>query len=108
MAKSTTTKTGQRNGEPAKRTREPRRRRKLFGQHIVSDSLIRRGRLTFVGTRLMVADVLEMVAEGTDWDKIVWQFHDSITKEGIADAVHLARHALARSYGKLMVKSLYA
>ncbi len=69
--------------------------RKELGQYVVVDSEICHGKPTFTGTRIMVWQVLEMVAEGVDWDRIVWECHDSITKEAIAEAVLLASNALA-------------
>jgi uncharacterized protein (DUF433 family) len=64
-----------------------------FGQHIVADPDICHGQLTFKGTRLFVSDVLEMVAERMDWDRIIWECHGSISKEAIAEAIRLASEA---------------
>src|SRR6185369_9678456 len=41
-----------------------------LGQHIVADPKICHGQPTFKGTRVMVWQVLELVADGEDWDKI--------------------------------------
>jgi len=69
--------------------------RPLFlGQYIVADPKICHGKLTFRGTRIFVADVLEMVAEDMDWETIIYEWHGSITKEAIAEAVTLATKAL--------------
>ena len=38
----------------------------------------------------MVSQVLEMVASGIAWKAIIEQYHGSITKEAIAEAVSLA------------------
>jgi uncharacterized protein (DUF433 family) len=65
-----------------------------FGQYIVADPEICHGKLTFKGTRIMVEQVLRMVAKGMDWDEIVKQWRGSITKEAIAEAVVLASNAL--------------
>jgi uncharacterized protein (DUF433 family) len=65
-----------------------------LGNHIVADPSICHGRLTFRGTRLFVADVLEMVAKGMDWDDIIQECHQSIGKDAIAEAVRLASEAL--------------
>jgi uncharacterized protein (DUF433 family) len=64
-----------------------------LGNHIVADPRICHGRLTFKGTRLFVSDVLEMVAEGTDWETIIRECHGSISREAIAEAVRLASKA---------------
>jgi uncharacterized protein (DUF433 family) len=68
--------------------------RKLFGKYIVADPKICHGKLTFVGTRIFVKDVLEMVAQGMDWDAIITEWHSSISREAISEAVLLARRAL--------------
>ena len=67
--------------------------RKLLGRYIVADSQICHGKLTFRGTRIMVDDVLEMVALGMDWDSIMQEWRGSVTKEAIAESVGLARQA---------------
>jgi uncharacterized protein (DUF433 family) len=62
----------------------------LLGRYIVADPNICHGRPTFRGTRIMVWQVLEMVAEGKAWETIVEEWGGSITKEAIAEAVQLA------------------
>ena len=66
---------------------------KLYGRHIVSDPEICHGKPTFRGTRIMVADVLEQVADGIAWETIIEEWRASITKEAIAEAVSLSRQA---------------
>jgi uncharacterized protein (DUF433 family) len=65
-----------------------------LGEHIIADPRICHGKLTFRGTRLFVSDVLEMVAEGMDWDQIIRECHGSIGKEAIAEAIRLASRVL--------------
>lgn len=67
--------------------------RKIIGRYIVRDPRICHGQLTFRGTRIFVADVLEMVGRGLAWETIVEQWHGSVTKEAIAEAVQLASRA---------------
>ena len=59
----------------------------LLGRYIVADPEICHGKPTFRGTRIMVWQVLEMVAEGMAWETIVEEWGSSITKEAIAEAV---------------------
>ena len=59
------------------------------------DPKICHGKPTFRGTRIMVWQVLEMVAEGIGWKTIIEQFHGSITKEAISEAVALAGKAFS-------------
>ena len=70
---------------------EPARRE--LGHYIVADPDICHGPLTFRGTRVFVADILDDVAHGTPWDEIVRNWH-GVTLEAIAEAVQLAREAL--------------
>lgn len=67
---------------------------KLIGRHIVSDPRICHGKPTFRGTRILVADVLDQVAGGLAWETIIEEWHGSITREAIAEAVQLAGRAL--------------
>jgi uncharacterized protein (DUF433 family) len=66
----------------------------LSEQHIIAHPEICHGKPTFRGTRIMVAQVLEMVASGMSWDAIIEQCHHSITHEAIAEAVFLANRVL--------------
>ena len=66
----------------------------LLGRYIVADPAICHGKPTFRGTRIMVADVLEQVADGLAWETIIEAWRGSITDEAIAEAVGLARRAL--------------
>ena len=63
---------------------------KTIGRYIVIDPEVCHGKPTFQGTRIMVSQVLEMVASGIAWKAIIEQYHGSITKEAIAEAVSLA------------------
>jgi len=67
--------------------------KKLYGRYIVSDPKICHGKPIFVGTRVLVADVLEQVAAGLDWETIIEEWHGSISQEAIAEAVNLSRQA---------------
>jgi uncharacterized protein (DUF433 family) len=60
---------------------------KILGRYIVADPKICHGKPTFRGTRIFVSDVLDQVASGMAWETIIEDWHDSITKEAIAEAV---------------------
>ena len=64
--------------------------RRELGKYIVADPKICHGTPTFKGTRLLVSDVLDMVADGMDWDAIIRQCHNRITREAIAEALTVA------------------
>ena len=65
----------------------------LLGRYIVADPQICHGKPTFRGTRILVADVLEQVAEGLAWETIIEEWRGSIKPEAIAEAISLARQA---------------
>ena len=75
--------------------RDRKMKRVKLGQHIVADPEICHGAPTFVGTRIMVDHVLEMVAAGTAWDEIIAEYDRAITRAGIAEAVRLARRSFS-------------
>jgi uncharacterized protein (DUF433 family) len=66
---------------------------KQIGRYIVADPRICHGALTFRGTRILVSLVLEQVASGMPWDRIVEDWRGSIPKEAIAEAVQLAKES---------------
>ena len=61
-----------------------------LGKFIIADSQICHGKPTFKGTRIMVFQVLEQVAYGTPWQRIVWSWRGKVTMEAITEAVNLA------------------
>lgn len=67
--------------------------RQILGRYIVADPKICHGKPTFRGTRIMVADVLEQVADGMAWESIAESWGNNISREAIAEAVFLARKA---------------
>lgn len=70
-------------------------KRVKLGQHIVADPEICHGAPTFVGTRIMVDQILEMVAAGTPWEEIIAEYGGAISRAAIAEAVRLAGRSFA-------------
>lgn len=68
-------------------------RRKALGRFIVADPRICHGQPVFKGTRVLVADVLELVASGMAWEAIADEWDGRIPAAAIAEAVRLARDA---------------
>ncbi|MGE3267664.1 MAG: DUF433 domain-containing protein [Chloroflexota bacterium] len=68
--------------------------RTLLGRYVVVDPAICHGQPTFVGTRVLVADVLEQVAMGMAWEAIGEEWGGRVQRDAIAEAVSLARSAL--------------
>jgi len=77
-----------RDGMKTKSSVKPKR--VILGEHIVADPLICHGKPTFKGTRIMVFQVLEQVACGTPWERIVWSWRGKVPMEAITEAVKLA------------------
>jgi uncharacterized protein (DUF433 family) len=80
-------------------------KRRVLGRHIVADPEICHGKPTFVGTRVMVAQVLRQVAKGMDWDEISSQWHGRVSREDIAEAVKLASQAFVDNSRKYALES---
>lgn len=69
---------------------------KLLGRYIIADPTICHGKPVFRGTRIFVEDVLEQVADGLSWEAIIEEWHGHITKDAIAESIHLASQALLK------------
>jgi uncharacterized protein (DUF433 family) len=69
---------------------------KRCGRYVVTDPKVCHGKLTFRGTRIMVSVVLELVAEGMDWDDIIKECRGRITRAAIADGIRVAGALLER------------
>jgi uncharacterized protein (DUF433 family) len=68
----------------------PRQQKKLLGRYIVADPKICHGKPTFVGTRIMVSQVLGQVARGMSWKAISAEWRGKVNKDAIAEAIELA------------------
>jgi uncharacterized protein (DUF433 family) len=79
--------------------------RKLLGRYIVVDPEICHGKPTFLGTRIMVAQVLKQVAKGMPWDAILQEWRGRIPREAIAEAVELANRAFLEHANEYAVES---
>jgi uncharacterized protein (DUF433 family) len=64
-----------------------------LGRWIVADPRVCHGKPTFRNTRIMVWQVLEMVASGMAWEMIVEQWDGKVTRDAIAEAVQLANRS---------------
>jgi uncharacterized protein (DUF433 family) len=65
-----------------------------LGQYIIADPTVCHGQPTFKGTRIMVWQVLDDVANGRSWDFICnvrWEGH--IPLAAVAEAIRLAQEA---------------
>ena len=81
---------------------------RLFGRYIVTDPEICHGKPTFRGTRILVADVLEQVADGLAWESIIEEWRGSISAEAIAEAVRLSRRAFLENVDRYALETVAA
>ena len=86
----------------------PRKQRKLLGRYIVADPAICHGKPTFLGTRIMVVQVLKQVARGMPWDAITAEWRGAVTREAIAEAVELAQRTFEDHAAEYAQESLPA
>ena len=85
-----------------KRRTSVRPERVELGRYIVADPEICHGKPTFKGTRIMVFQVLNDVADGRSWDFICnTRWGGRIPLAAIAEAVRLAQNALLDEHGRL-------
>ena len=75
-----------------------------LGRYIVADPAICHGYPTFRGTRILVSDVLEQVANGMAGEAIIEDWHGHLTKRAIAEAVRLARETMVTHARELVLK----
>lgn len=76
-----------------------------LGRYIVAAPDICHGEPTFRGTRILVADVLEQVANGMAWEAIIEEWYGVLTKEAIAEAIRLAREVLVMHASELAIET---
>jgi uncharacterized protein (DUF433 family) len=65
-----------------------------LGKHVVRDSGICHGKPTFRGTRVMVADALEMLADGLTPEQICTAYGNWFPTDAVREAVLLACDSL--------------
>jgi uncharacterized protein (DUF433 family) len=76
----------------------------VLGRYIVADPKICHGKLTFRGTRIFVAQILDQVAEGIPFATISEEWGGAVSEEAIAEAARLAREALLIYWPQMEVK----
>jgi len=66
---------------------------RMIGRFIITDPEVCHGKPTFRGTRIMVWQVLEQVANGMAWETIEEEWRGKVSRAAIAEAVRLASQA---------------
>ncbi|MDO8539873.1 MAG: DUF433 domain-containing protein [Opitutaceae bacterium] len=90
------------NGKHRSRTSSRATERIELGRYIVADPAICHGKPTFKGTRIMVWQVLDDVADGRSWDFICrTRWGGRVSLAGITEAVRLSRQAWLDEHGRL-------
>jgi uncharacterized protein (DUF433 family) len=67
-----------------------------IGKYLAADSRVCGGRLILKGSRILVADVLELVQAGYSADEIARQYRDVIRPAAVREAVDLTRDGVVR------------
>jgi len=75
----------------------PRQEKQTIGRFVIADPAICHAKPTFRGTRILVADVLEQVAEGVAWETIVEEWRGDVPLDAISEAVRFIGRPLSGS-----------
>ena len=67
-----------------------------IGKYLVVDTRVCGGRLIFKGTRIMVADAVELSEDGYSAGAIAEQFRGAITTEAVTEALMLVRKGIVK------------
>ena len=68
------------------------------GKFIVIDTEICHGKPTFKGTRILVSDVLELLAAGVSIKEIIKEYYPSLSKEMIREALEWSAKIIEGEY----------
>ena len=77
---------------------------KMIGRFIITDPEICHGKPTFRGTRIMVWQVLEQVANGMAWETIEEEWRGKVSRDAIAEAIRLASQAFLEHADQYILK----
>lgn len=67
-----------------------------IGQHLATDTRVCRGRLTFRGTRILVADALELLNAGWNPDRITREYRGMVSVEAIQETLAFNERGIVR------------
>lgn len=67
-----------------------------IGKHLAVDTRVCGGRLIFRGTRIMVADAVELSEDGYSAEAIVQQYRGAVTEEAVSEALTLVRKGIVK------------
>ncbi|HEX4948351.1 MAG TPA: DUF433 domain-containing protein [Blastocatellia bacterium] len=67
-----------------------------IGKHLAIDTRVCGGRLIFKGTRIMVADAVELSEAGYSDEQIAAQYRSAITPEAVTEALQFVRQGIIK------------
>jgi len=67
-----------------------------IGKYLVTDSRVYRGRLIFKGTRIAVADALQLAAAGNSPESIAKEYRNILRPAAVREALSLTRRGLVK------------
>ncbi len=70
-----------------------------IGKHLVADTRVCGGRLIFRGTRIMVADALDLLAAGYTPEGVAKQYRGMLTATAVREACALTQRGVVREVG---------
>ena len=70
----------------------------MIGRYIVADPEICHGTPTIRGTRIMVWQVLEQIARGTDWETISDRWRGKVSRDAVEEVARLGVQAFNDHY----------
>src|SRR5947199_10735508 len=71
------------------------------GEYVVADPLVCHGKPTYKGTRIMVWQVLEALADGESVDQLVRAWGGRVSKAAILETIRLASNTFLDAHGRL-------
>src|SRR6266550_371477 len=72
-----------------------------LGEYVVADPLICHGKPTYKGTRIMVWQILEALADGESVNELVKAWGGRVSKAAVLETIRLAGGALLDADGRL-------
>ena len=67
-----------------------------IGQYLATDTRVCGGRLIFQGTRILVADALELLHAGWNPDRIAQEYRGLVSAEAVREALTFSQQGIAR------------
>ena len=67
-----------------------------IGRYLATDTRVCRGRLIFKGTRVLVADALELLKAGLTPEQVAQEYRGAVIPEAVREALALSRRGIVR------------